>query len=510
VTGFDTGATLADRFRAHACDQSHLYGHAMRGMADDWEAGGPVREVCAGYEDAPIGSVIQLRLLAGVFRLVLTGRAPELIPYYPCLAESGGGREEPPGRAWPLMRAVIGQHIPELHQALEVAPQTNEVGRAAALLAGLFDVIDVSGCRSVRVLEVGASAGLNLLLDQFNFLGAETAGGGGPWQWGDSRSPVHLEQSIEGPVQPQNFTISGRRGCDLFPVDARSPQGQQLLTSFVWPFDLHRHRRLAAALKVAARYPVQVDQASAGDWLAQQLTSHRSQADEADEAEQLTVVWHSISQMYWPPAESERVDSLLAAAGAIHPLARITMEFSGDVPSGGPQVMTTLWRPAVSLTPPGSARGHRPRPRHSGTPSLQLRRSDYQPQCRAAATTRARTESSTSGRRSGANQRTSNDSAPKVGARAAGARARYCTSRWKVGRTSPHGTSCSDSSAGGPASVNSSRPLSSRASRSDAASSDSSPDSMWPPVCSQRPIVVCRVSKTLGGSAVQIRALAVR
>ncbi len=348
MTGFGTGETLADRFRAHARDKSHLYGHAMRGMAEDWEAGGPVRQVCAGYEDAAIGSVIQLRLLAGVFRLVLTGRAPELIPYYPCLAEPGGGREEPPDRAWPLMRAVIGQHIPELHQALGIAPQTNEVGRAAALLAGLFDLIGVTGSRSVRLLEVGASAGLNLLLDQFHFTGAETAGGGGPWHWGDLLSPVQLGQSIEGPVRPQSFTISARRGCDLSPVDASSPEGQQLLTSFVWPFDPHRHRRLAAALEVAAAHPVRVDRGPASDWLAEQLTGHPTAADEAGE---LTVVWHSISQMYWSPAESERVESLLAAAGAVHPLARITMEFSGDAPSGQPQVITTLWRPAISPAP---------------------------------------------------------------------------------------------------------------------------------------------------------------
>ena len=77
--------TLADRFRAHADDAQHLYGYALRGMADDWEAGGPVRVACRGYENAPRGAVIHLRLLAGVFRLVLTNRAPELVAFYPCL-----------------------------------------------------------------------------------------------------------------------------------------------------------------------------------------------------------------------------------------------------------------------------------------------------------------------------------------------------------------------------------------------------------------------------------------
>lgn len=81
---WDAGDTLAQRFRAHAGDSEHLYGYAMRGMADDWEAGGPMRLVCAGYENAPRGAMIQLRLLAGVFRLLLTGQAPELKQFYPC------------------------------------------------------------------------------------------------------------------------------------------------------------------------------------------------------------------------------------------------------------------------------------------------------------------------------------------------------------------------------------------------------------------------------------------
>ena len=45
MVAWDQGVTLADRFRAGAGTAPHLYGHAMRAMADDWEAGGPVRRV---------------------------------------------------------------------------------------------------------------------------------------------------------------------------------------------------------------------------------------------------------------------------------------------------------------------------------------------------------------------------------------------------------------------------------------------------------------------------------
>jgi len=141
---WDVGETLADRFRAHVGDSQHLYGYAMRGMADDWESGGPIRMASRGYESAPRGALVQLRLLAGEFRLVLTGQAPELIRFYPCL-----GGTDPASEVWPVMREVIATHIEDVHAALAVAPQTNEVGRSAALLAGLFDLVAASGVRRI-------------------------------------------------------------------------------------------------------------------------------------------------------------------------------------------------------------------------------------------------------------------------------------------------------------------------------------------------------------------------
>ena len=78
MVGFDRGRTLAQRFRTHAGEQTHLYGYAAaRRWPTTWRRGAD-GGVVRGYEEAPAGAVIQLRLLAGIFRLVLTGRAPEL------------------------------------------------------------------------------------------------------------------------------------------------------------------------------------------------------------------------------------------------------------------------------------------------------------------------------------------------------------------------------------------------------------------------------------------------
>ena len=321
---WDQGQTLADRFRRHAGEATHLYGYAMRGMADDWEAGGPVRAICAGYESAPSGSALPLRLLAGVFRLVLTGRAPELVRFYPCL----GGRDDP-ALAWPVLRSVIATHPEELRVALEVPPQTNEVGRSVALLAGLFDVVAATGVRQVRLLELGASAGLNLLLDHFAFSGAD-------WRFGDHASPVQFADAVSGPVRAADFAIADRRGCDLHPVDASSPEGRLLLASFVWPFQVHRHERLAAALRIAADHPVVVDQAAASAWIGPVL--------QQTEDGVLLVVWHSITRLYWPPSEVAAVDAVLGGYGQHRPLARVAMEFAtGDDAPPMPELSSTVW-----------------------------------------------------------------------------------------------------------------------------------------------------------------------
>ncbi len=305
---FDSGRTLAERFRHQAGTENHLYGHLMREMATDWEAAGPVAEICRGYEDSPSGAAVQLRLLAGLFRLVLTGRADELLPFYPCL---GGGAD--PGSAWPVARRVMADHVPELRAALEVPPQTNEPGRAAALLVGLAAARAWGLPRRVELLELGASAGLNLLMDRFRITGAD-------WGWGPVTSPLRLSDAVTGPFAPPDIEIQRARGCDVDPVDPTDPEGVLRLRSFVWPFHVHRHERLEGALTLAAGGPPHVDKASAAEWLGPALGAARG----------VPVVWHSITSMYWPDEVVVAVNDILTAYGRTRPLAVVTMEYEGD------------------------------------------------------------------------------------------------------------------------------------------------------------------------------------
>jgi hypothetical protein len=300
-----------------------LYGVLARGIAADWERDGPVRDVLAGWEQAPSEAVVDLRLLGGLYRIVLQGRAPALAPYYRSL----GGRAGPEG-AWGVAREIVAANAAELRDALDVVPQTNEVGRAAPLVVGLLDAVSRTGLRRVRLLEIGASAGLNLRADRFRI-------GGEGWAVGPADSPVRLEGAVRGPVRPVEFEVVERRGCDLHPIDPGTAEGRLRLISFVWPDHLERHARLSAALEVATGLPVEVDRAPAVPWLEGQLL--REPAPDV-----LTVVWHSVIGLYLPQDQRAAIASLLVGAGRRGPVARVELEHRDLRPGSLPELAVTL------------------------------------------------------------------------------------------------------------------------------------------------------------------------
>ena len=294
------GETLADRFRNHFGHTDHLYGALLAEMADDWEVGGVTREIFDGWEDAPARQFPQLRMLAGLFRIVLRGDAPQLEGFYPAL-----GGDLAPDEAWAVARPVLGAHAEELHASLREAPQTNEPARTAALVVGLAEAVRRTGLRQVRLLEPGASAGLGLLVDHYRFVGDD-------WATGPKSSPLTVEGCGAAGFVPEAVEVVDRRGCDVAPVDAATDEGAAYLTSFVWPWQLDRHARLAAALEVAREHPVVVDRAPASTWVAQRLS------EPVDDGV-LTVVWHSVTRLYWPAEETAGDDGRGRRGQGPHP-----------------------------------------------------------------------------------------------------------------------------------------------------------------------------------------------
>ncbi|KGN39704.1 DUF2332 domain-containing protein [Knoellia aerolata] len=319
------GVTLGDRMRHHfAGSTDHLYGVLVRVLADDWDRGGVVRDLLAGHEDAPPGDMVQLRLLAGIHRVVLRGDAPELARFYPSV---GGTADR--YAVWPALAAVLRAHGDELRAALDVAPQTNEVGRSLALLAGLSAAVRRTGLSRVRLLEPGASAGLNLLVDRFRFVGDG-------WAAGPEGAHLVLRGCGAAGLAPAPFEVVERRGCDLHPLDVSEPGTEAHLRSFIWPHMPERDERLVAALATAREHPVVLDRAAGAAWVREQLASPPPEGA-------LTVVWHSITRQYWPAEEYAAMLAAVDEARGRLPVVRVALEDPDPRPSGG------TWLPQVEV-----------------------------------------------------------------------------------------------------------------------------------------------------------------
>lgn len=303
-------AALSDQALVCASLGSPMYAGLLGRLTEDAASGGPTARVLAGHEDDPGPSALALRLLGSVHRLVLTDRAPDLAPLYP----SVGGRWEPDAGAAAVLR-LLDEQPEAVRDWLDHPPQTNEVGRAAALLGGLLQ-LPTAFRLPVRLHEIGASGGLNLLAETFRYV---DAGGRG---YGTEDSPVLLEPAWQGNelVPWPELAVVQRRGCDLSPVDTTSEEGRLRLTAYCWPDQPHRLSRLRGALALAGQIPPVVQERSAGEFV-----------DALDLAEgTLTVLWHSVMWQYLSAAEQARVTARMEALGgratATSPLAHLRME----------------------------------------------------------------------------------------------------------------------------------------------------------------------------------------
>ncbi|HWP65341.1 MAG TPA: DUF2332 family protein, partial [Candidatus Limnocylindria bacterium] len=139
-----------------------LYDAIARALADDTALLERLVDV------APREKIVPVLLFAAVKSLVDVEPASPLARIY-------AGE---PGDPWPPFRAVLETRFDEIAHLLRTRrTQTNEVGRASALLPALGVIARRAG-RPLALIEIGPSAGLNLLLDRFayDYGGGRTAG----------------------------------------------------------------------------------------------------------------------------------------------------------------------------------------------------------------------------------------------------------------------------------------------------------------------------------------------
>ena len=251
-----------------------------------------------GHLTDPGPSALGLRMMGGAHALALSGQAPDLAAFYP----SAGGTADPgPGgrAAWVALRALLASRTTEIRAWLTGPPQTNEVGRGAALIGGLCHLV-ATAPRPVRLFEIGSSAGLNLRADQFHIPG--DAG-----RYGDPGSPVVLPGAWQGHPPPlATVQVTTRSGGDLHPIDPVTPDGRLRLMAYVWADQDARMARLRSALALAAEVPAELRQESAEATLDRIVLADGT----------WTVLWHSILWQYLTPEQRAALNHRLAELGA--------------------------------------------------------------------------------------------------------------------------------------------------------------------------------------------------
>jgi hypothetical protein len=306
-----------ERVLAHFEEQAGFctaYGSPFTGelilrAAEDARTDGPVAALVADWPTNPRADALALRLAGALHAAVLTARDPALAALYP--AQSPNWRMDD---VWPVARAFLAREADWVRDFLRSPPQTNETRRAIALLAG-FLAFAQSWRGPVDMLEIGASAGLNLNWDRFAYRTDS-------WAWG-RESPVLIDTDWRGAAPPLGeINVRNRAACDLNPLDIRDEAARLHLKSYIWPDQPDRLARFDGAVALALKHDARVDRADAAEWLAQKLAARAKDA--------ATIVYHSVFLQY-PPREAREaiiaaIQSAGAAATAQTPLAWVRLE----------------------------------------------------------------------------------------------------------------------------------------------------------------------------------------
>ena len=303
--------SIAKKFvRASELEQrgaSPLYERLSLGIAQD-----PALLAIAaeGRRDQPLPNLF----FAAIHMLLLSGIRHELANFYPSVRAKPAIAEDP----FPPFRSFCLEHAEQIKRTIaERRVQTNVVERCGLLLPAFGIVAERVDYKPLHLVEIGCSAGLNLLWDRYGF------NYGTGHSYGDCSSAVQISVEIRGetvPPLPDTIPpIAARVGIDLNPIDVWDDDATQWLRALVWPEDHARLRRLNDAMSIARADPPILLKGDALELLPGVL------AEASGDAALVVYHTHTINQF---SAESrQRLDEALSDAGRRRDLYWISSEY---------------------------------------------------------------------------------------------------------------------------------------------------------------------------------------
>ena len=300
-------------------------------LADHWPQDTALAQSFHAYSGdiGPAGHSLPLRIAGGLHALVLSQRDDGLAPVYP-------PHSVPDDTLPDAVMSALHSHEDFLLEWTKSPPQTNEVRRAAVLMAGAR----VAGAQydlPLHLSELGANGGLNLMWDHY---GLEVAG----VHYGPQEPVLTLMPDWTGPAPLRRAPqIASRAGVDLNPLDPQDAADLLRLTTYLWA---DHPERLALTRAAESVMTATIDKGDAIDWLAHRL--------ESAPQGHLHLIQHSVAWQYFPAAVQTRGTALIEHAGAKatprRTLAWLAMESDGDTSGGrGAAITLRLWPGNITL-----------------------------------------------------------------------------------------------------------------------------------------------------------------
>ena len=300
------------------------------------DASNALIERIRSWQGAPLADALPLRVAGGIHALHLAGSEPRLAPIY-----RGIGADD---------AAIIGE-VMQAHEApllpwLDGPPQTNEAGRSANFIAAMVWLAERGLPPRFQCLEIGSSAGINLMLDRYRYdMGGVSVGPDDP--------VMQFAPEWRGALPPsREIAIVSTKGCDVAPVDLTDPAQALRLKAYIWPEHTVRFERMDAAIHAASERRPDLVRMNAADFVEAELALPQAEGI-------VRMLMHSIVWQYVPEDQQARVRAAMEAAGELatpeRPLAWVSVEADRTVhrhmlkvrywPGGGDEVQLAWSHP---------------------------------------------------------------------------------------------------------------------------------------------------------------------
>jgi hypothetical protein len=228
------------------------------------------------------------------------------------------GSRVPDDGLYSCFRSFCVEHHEEVRQLISTRRvQTNEVSRSACLLPAFALVSQKSKGRPLYLVDIGASAGLNLFWDHYAYHYGESL------CCGDINSPVQIRCALRGNALPPVLNtfpkIIARAGIDLNPIDLRQPEEVLWLRALIWPEHDERARLLRRAIGILQKNPPTLIRGDGAESLL-------AMSDAVPDDSALCII-RIFTQL--PPASRHRLSSFISECGAKRDVFLISVKQHG-------------------------------------------------------------------------------------------------------------------------------------------------------------------------------------